>query len=541
MIVAMLIGALAALALASGRQAETASTSDRNHDQSLGVAEAGLNQVIARIGAQATNPPASGPNFWALPPGGSLPTSCAPSSGRAALSCSAAQTDTNYSGSTPQGKYWFWVTRCGPGLTPTLPCPGAQFADGFIVDIGATTGLNVLKRARHVQATLTPPARFAGDIAYALFSNTTITVQNNDQVLHGNIFANESIIVTNGALLDGSVTSATGYIELDQGGHVTGNMWSGGYNNVSPAWAINMGSNAIVDGWAMASVSNPTDPTTCGNETPSNYNVSMAGGSVIKGDLTTLGAATGGGTVQGQTHHVCSAASPRKDLPGFNAADYGTPTTFSSVSAFQGWMYCQGGLTNLKGTFVVNGSSADVAAWQGGHGQDGNGTHCGNESSYHRIDLTGALLTGRLTIITSAPIYTGSLDDSGVPCPTTPCNSVLVLVSHYDPPNTDPNSPSYCSLTLDTSECAVHIKNGFALNADGTCKTATLVYADLGPVAVKNGSGGSGSGTVCGSIISDSILVKNNEAITYDKRIDNVLGFGNSAYDVTRWQELPSQ
>ena len=40
MIISLLIGSLSALALASGRQADTASTSDRNHDESLGAAGA---------------------------------------------------------------------------------------------------------------------------------------------------------------------------------------------------------------------------------------------------------------------------------------------------------------------------------------------------------------------------------------------------------------------------------------------------------------------------------------------------------------------
>jgi hypothetical protein len=521
----MLVGVLASLALASGRQSEWSSTSDRNHEQSLGVTEAGLNQVVGRIGAQAATPPASGPNYWAMAAGTSLPSSCPPASGRPAVTCSAAQTDSNYSASTPQGKYWYWVNRCGPGLTPALPCPGDVLAQGFIVDVQGTTGVNVLKRGRHIQATLTPPARFSGDTAYALFSNTTIVVQDNDQVRAGNIFANESILLSNSntrPTLQGSVTSATGWVELGSGVQVTGSVWSGGYNaTASPPWAINLGGGAEIDGWAMASVSNPTDPTTCGNEVPANYNVPMANASVIKGDLTTLGTNTGPGVVQGQVHHTCTAATPRKDLPPFNPADYGTPTTFNSVAAFQGWMYCNGGLTNLQGTFVVNESAP---------AQTGNGTNCGNETSYHRIDLTGALLKGPLTIITNAPIYTGSLDDSQVPCPQTPCNSTLVLVSHYAPP-----ASNTCSTTSDTSECAIHLKNNFSLNAAGTCKTATLAYADLGAVAIKNG------GTLCGSVVSDSILVKNGETVTYDLRIDHILGFGLSAYAITRWEELPAR
>jgi hypothetical protein len=533
-LVSMVVGALAALALASGRQSESSSASDRNHEQSLGGAEAGLNQVVARISGQAVTSPGQGvPNYWVMAPGATLPSSCT-----AGGQCAAALADTtattgynagSFSGTTPQGKYWYWVTRCGRSLTPALPCPGAALAQGFIVDIQAATGVNILKRGRHVQVTLTPPARFPNNASYALFSNTSIVVQNNDQVLDGDVWANDNVLVSNSnadPTLRGSLTSLKGWIELDQGVHVTGNAWSGGYNTSgSSPWAVNLGGGAIVDGWVKASVYNPTDPTTCGNETRSNYNVVMSSGSSIGSGLTTLGTPTGAGTVHDPHNYgVCSSSSPPQPFPTFNQNDLSlSHPPFDSVAAFQGWMYCEGGLGNLQGTFIVNESEP---------GQTGNGTNCNNndEASYHRIDLTGATLTGPLTIVSNAPIYTGSLDDSQVPCPQLPCNSVLTLVSHYQPATS-----TSCSTVDDNSECAVHIKNSFTLNANGTCKTATLVYADLGPVAIKNG------GNFCGSVESDGILVKNGQTVTYDARVDRILGFGDSAYAVTRWQELAAK
>ena len=44
----------------------------------------------------------------------------------------------------------------------------------------------------------------------------------------------------------------------------------------------------------------------------------------------------------------------------------------------------------------------------------------------------------------------------------------------------------------------------------------------------------------CGRVISDGILIKNNQTLTYDPRVDNVLGFGPVVYEVTRWEELPA-
>lgn len=362
-----------------------------------------------------------------------------------------------------------------------------------------------------------------------MFSNTTIVVQNNDQVLDGDIFANESVYVYNSnqnPTVRGSLTSATGWMQLDSGVHVTGNVWSGGFkDNGGANWAMNLGGSAIIDGWARASITNPTDPTTCGAEVPSNYNVIMANASHINGGLTSLGTATGPGTVSGPHNYpnVCTAASPRKTLPGFDPDVYRNPTVFNTVADFQQWMFCSGGLSDLKGVFFVLNEPAPAQTPQN------HPNHCGDETRYHRIDLSGATLRGPLTIVTNAPIYTGDLDDSLVPCTQSPCESKMVLVSHYDPP-----TGTSCSTVDDNSECAIHLKNNFSLDASGVCKTATLLYADKGPVAVKNGS------TMCGSIIADGILVKNNQTLQYDKRIDRNLGFGDAAYAVTRWNELPA-
>jgi hypothetical protein len=243
----------------------------------------------------------------------------------------------------------------------------------------------------------------------------------------------------------------------------------------------------------------------------------MANGSSIGGGLTTLGTSTGSGSISGgNAPHTCTPAAPPQPLPTytFNPDIYGPANyalntcpghdgvcEFSSVAQFQSWLGSN--LSNFQGAFLVN----DAAP-----------------SQSNRIDLTGAQLKGSATIVTNAPIFTGNLDDSQVPGDS----ATLVLVSHYAPP-----SSSSCDTEHDTSDCAVHIKNNFALNANGTCKTATLVHADNGPVSIKNGQ------TLCGSIESDGILVKNSQQVTYDNRIKNIVGFGDAAYVVSKWSELP--
>jgi Tfp pilus assembly protein PilX len=84
-IVSMLVGSLASLALGTGRQAEWSSASDRNHEGSLGLAEAGVQEQIKRIQQQTG--------------AGSVPTFVA------------------LDGTTPQGSYHVETARCPADVT----------------------------------------------------------------------------------------------------------------------------------------------------------------------------------------------------------------------------------------------------------------------------------------------------------------------------------------------------------------------------------------------------------------------------------------
>lgn len=512
MLVSILIGALASLALTTGTQADRSSTSDRNREVALGVAEAGLHEVTARISAQAGGTNTSSPSFFALSPGVTAP--CEIAGPTPPEQCDAAKSSSAYRGTTPQGTYWYWVTRT---------------TDGFIIDAQAKTPGTSLSRGRHIRVTLRPPDAFP-NANYALFSHTNIALQNNDQVLDGDVFANYSVHIDNSnkdPTVRGSITSATSWVSLDANVHVTGNVWSGGYDQTSAIdrWAIDLGSGALLDGWAKASVSVPN----CQGELQTNYNVRMANGSRIKDSVTTFGAKTGGGTVDGNrvTSGACTSAATPQPIPTFtfNKANYGCALSgeswtcpsdyheFFSVTEFQSWLNAN--KNDFRGTFRVSDP---------------------NPSQTNRVDLTGAKLTGSVTIVTEAPacppcgvpVYTADLDDANAPG-----SPLFVLVSHYRPPVS-----TTCDTEHDSSECAVHVKNNFALNADGTCKTATLVYADKGPVAIKN------NGTTCGSVIADGIFVKNGLTIAYDDRISRLVGFSPAAgatYVAEEWQELPAR
>ncbi|HVE93019.1 MAG TPA: hypothetical protein VNE62_12085 [Actinomycetota bacterium] len=446
--VSMVALALVAVVLGTGEHADHASTRDRNSELALGVAEAGVQEAIAKIEAYG-----------------------------------GTSAGFNFSGQTPEGTYQVTVSRT---LSRYTVVSGAEVG-----------GESARARKRKVKVTLAPPRVFHD----TLFSNTSIQLKNNDTIT-GDVWANDSVLLEGGGLLKGSLTAARSWIHIQSNSEVTGEIWSGGYTP-STVWAIKLESGVKVGGSVKASVSAPTDPVTCGNEQGSNYHVPTDNGVAIAGDLRTWGAKTGPGVVSGTyTSGICTAAAIPRPLPVFtfnqNNYDPATFHAFGSVAEFQTWL--SGNLADLRGTFYIAESSP---------------------SQVNRIDLTGAKVTGDVTIVTGAPVFTNGVEEVG----TTP--RLFVVASSYQPP-----VGSACDVDQDASECAVHLKNNFKLINDN-CITATLIYANRGPVAVKNGA------EQCGSIYADSILVKNNQILRYDPRVAQVVGFGPVTYDVERWEELP--
>lgn len=456
-LVSMIIGALAAAALRTGEHAESTSASDRNHQAALAVAEAGVHEAIAQINAS--------PNDYMSCPGDPLLPIC------------------RLEASTPEGKYDLIVTRID---------------DGFVLESGGETGGEVLGRDRRVRITLLPPRLF--DANYALFSFTSIDVKNNDDIT-GDVWANDSVLVRNGTSIQGSVTAATSWIRLESNATIGEFAWSGGFDN-GTAKAINLAGGASIGDWAKASVSSPSDPETCTDEDPPDYDIAMANNSDIHGDVTTLGTVSpAGGVVHGQSHFgECTSAPAPKPLPKFSEHAITFDEVFDSVDEFESaWL--QSNIDTLQGTIKVNEPSPSQA---------------------NRIDLTGGTVVGDLTIVTNAPVFTNGIDDDEVAIG--PDGALMVVVSHYDPP-----TATACDVNHDDSDCAIHVKNNF----DPSCTTAMLLYADNGPVAVKNNQ------DACGSIISEGILIKNNQVLTYDERVDRVLGFGDTTYEIARWEECP--
>ncbi len=446
------VATLGVLMLTVGIHTDQASARGRNWVQALHVAESGVDQAMAKIGAA----------------GGSY--------------------SGTFTGSTAQGTFSVTVSR--------------QARNQYTINsVGSVAAGKKGSATRALQVTMAPPSVFKN----ALFSYTTLEVKNNDAIT-GDVWANQNVIVDLGTTLSGGVTAATGYVEIDNGASVGGDVWSGSFNNAT-GYAIYLQQNATIDGFAKGSVTNPPDPITCGGANPSNYKVRADNGATIGGDVTTWGTFTGAGTASGTVNNnTCTAAPAAIAMPVFtySASNYdastlhqfGTPTTSSATAVNDFQSYLSSHSNQLSGTFYVNQSSPV------------------NENV--RIDLTNAVVTGDLNIITNTPIFTNGTTDQ-----TT--NAVAVLISTYKPP-----TGSSCDLNQDNSECAVHLKNNFATSGN----TAVLVYTPYGPVAVKNNA------IQFGAIYSDSIQIKNNQSLTYDSRIERTVGFGDATLEVTKWLEV---
>lgn len=396
-----------------------------------------------------------------------------------------------FTGSTDEGSYSVTVTH--------LSRQRYQIdAQGSV--LAGSAGLGATRRLRIIMA---PPPSFL----YALYSETSVETKGND-VIEGDIWANQSVTVEQGNTVNGSVTAATGFIQVKNGSHITENVWSGGFNPLSGE-AIFLESNSTVDGTGKASVTAPTDPVTCGGESQSNFKVRLDNGAQIAGNVTTWGSKIGSGTVGPPgtvTSNLCTSAPATRSMPDFTYAssnydpatlhEFGTPDTASATAVQDFQSYVDAHQEAFFGTFYVN--------------------QAGAVNQDVRIDLTNVVVTGDTTIVTNTPIFTNGTSDSTQ-------DAIVVLATTYQPP-----TGSSCDVNQDNSECSVHLKNNFETSGN----TAVLVYAPFGAVAVKNNQ------IQFGTIYADAIEVKNNQALTYDSRVERVVGFGPVTYEVESWIEL---
>jgi len=393
---------------------------------------------------------------------------------------------TTFSSTTELGDYDVTITK--------------QSRNRFLIEaVGGVRRGRQLGAERKIQVLMAPPLVFDK----ALFSYTTVETKNND-IIDGDVWANHNVILALGTNVLGSAVAATGYISLQGGAVVEGDAWSGGFR-AGVREAIALENNARIDGDATASVVN----VACVGADNADYKIRINGGGLIGGNVKTWGTVNNAGTILGGIQqNLCTSAPPTEELPTFTYSasnydpatlhEFGTPGTPSStaVADFQSYLSGQG--NSISGTFYVN--QADPV----------------NQSV--RIDLTGVTITGDTTIVTNTPVFTNGVTDA--PGLT---DAIFTLVSTYQPP-----AGSTCDVNQDNSECSIHLKNDFSISGS----TAVAVYSPFGPVAVKNNA------EQFGAIYADSIQVKNNQNLTYDARVDRIVGFGVVTYEIVEWQEV---
>jgi hypothetical protein len=441
----------------------TATAKNRSWGQSIHVAESGVQQAIAVL--QSTG---------GVAPAGTV------------------------TGTTADGSYQYQVTR--------------KPRNRYQIDATGTVGtVASLQGMRRLRVTMAPPASFS----YALFSLSDVTTKNNNLVC-GDIWANTYVTVyqndsvlsadnsscPDGSAGTGSVTAATGSIELQHNSRVDGDAWSGG--NDSSGNAITLAGGASVGGFAKASSSAPG----CTDD-PSHSLYSVMSSGSITGTVTTWGANTGTGPAGARFPLTCTAAAPTKTIPpfSFNPANYppGTVHQYSFPTDYTAFnTYIATNRANLSGVFYITGGDSSTP-----------------------VDLGGVSVGGDLTVVaTNAPIDAsqGIGDAAG-----SSTDKIVVLATFYAAPATN------CSTNGgNPGDCAIGFKNNFqpvngSVNDAGN--TATVLYAPNGPVAFKNNA------DFLGAVYANNIQVKNNMNVFYDPRVSQIVGFGSVTLDINLWLE----
>ncbi|MGH2830090.1 MAG: hypothetical protein ACRDJM_06360 [Actinomycetota bacterium] len=455
-VVVALVGSLGAIAMTSGNHASITSGRGRSWEQALHVAEAGADVGIARL--QQMN------GIYTSP--------------------------LTITGETSQGNYSVVVT--------------AQARNRHLVTAtGAVPGPSGLAATRRVSFVLAPPLIFRN----ALFSLTSIDTKNNDYVV-GDVWANANVLVEAGDTIEGSVTAATGWVWLYGGSRVMGSVQTGGYHPTGHD-AIRLENNAIINGDGTASVTSPLDAN-CSGEPQNRYTIRLELNSRLEGAAKTWGTVVSNGFVGGPiAEHICTAAPAALPMPSFvyNQNNYdpatlhvfGTPDAPTADARLQASAWIAANKGDLHGTIVVFQS--------------------GGVSQADRLDLSDAILTEDVTLVTNLPIYSAVLDDV-IP----DHDAVFVLASFYQP-----ESGTQCDVNHDDSDCSIHLKNGAQVSSD----VALLAYAPYGPVAIKNNA------EQFGAVYGQNIQIKNNQTLTYDARIERLVGFGAVTLEPSEWREVP--
>lgn len=273
--------------------------------------------------------------------------------------------------------------------------------------------------AREVRVTYEPVSSFR----YAIHSQSALDIKNGTVVI-GDVYSDGNISIGQGATICGSVISSGGGIALSGNSTIkkadsayncsgkSGQVWSGGSGGIVGA------STVVIEGNAKASA---PSSVTCANSLSTYAITTASGGYTVQGTATACGKITG---VSGATSMSAGTATSQPagvTFPSFtfDPANYdpltcypsgGTCGSNDSTTAYSDFQtYVNANKTTLSGTYAV---------WQR------------SPSQSTVISLDGIALSGDFALITNAPVTFGNTSTIS----TTAASSDFALIDTYIPP-----------------------------------------------------------------------------------------------------------
>jgi len=455
---------LLVVVLTAGNSAFDISERNSRFTRTLAVAEAGLDDVAVLLGGNRSAP---------LPCAVGSSTACAAAGG---------------------GEYQASWTMAPDGVVT-------------VTSIGYYPTMAQAQISRRIEAVFEPVPSFR----YALYSATSLAIKNNEVVM-GDIWANGPIQLGTGAIVCGSLTSATGGVELLSGAMVvksyidgaTGKECYGKSGNVWANGVIKMGPPAMIEGDATASA-----PTGLACPPTPDTNYAILGGEV-QGQATACGRITA--TTTAPSPNTATDPPALGSIPTFTF----DPNNYTSINCIPLSTPCEPAITSGTAVSQFNAlsrvnMSGVYAIWQT------------NPTQATVVNLTELQVGGDLTIITNAPIYFGNTN----PIPSTG-PAMVTIVSLYIP-------PPFTTCDAGGGDCSIFGQNNVLFDSGDPLNPndgiVSVVYTP-GKMAFKNTVNG-GEGV----LYAGSMDIKNGFRIAYNPRAERMVGFGG-VLERTLWQEI---
>ena len=495
LLIVAVLAVLVVVALNAGQNALTITERGSRWTRTLGVAEAGIDDAITRLGEN--------------------PTSTSPCPFGTGLVCQAAG-----------GEYQ--VTWDPQPLDVTLPDGTLVVGARVVTSVGYFPSKAAAQVTREIEVTLAPVESFN----YTIYSASTLDIKNGEHIF-GNIYAKQAVTIGQNAVVCGGIVNASGGVSLGlnaqviksttwrdpQTGETTectdrdGTVWAGG--------TIAMSNGGLIAGDATASAPevNPDGTSLICDATATGYQIV---GGQVDGKATACGGIVG--TATGNPSPYTRTTPPESvDLPAytFDPTAYGSDLHCyaSQTTPCDQNQPLSTAVAQFQAAFnpLKANAQGEWAVWQEGPSQS------------TVVDLTDITLAGDLTVVTNAPIYLGNANNQPIgTVGGVPAANLYVISLYVPPPGT--------TCDANGGDCSIYGKNAVEIDSgdpnDPGDGVAAFFYT-TGKMAFKN-QDNSGDVALYGSAID----LKNGFDASGTGRLSRVVGFGRGLEPIL-WQELP--